>query len=68
MKWDIEHAAMKELKAQNERLRSSLAAAKEKLSLYRCIYGGEYVGGMEYSALMKQIAEALRVDQRDESK
>lgn len=30
----------------------ALEAAKEKLVLYRATHSGEYIGGMEYAALM----------------
>lgn len=42
-----------------ERLREALIAAKEKLELYRKHSGGEYIGSMEYCALIKMIDAAL---------
>lgn len=44
--------------ASNERLRVALIRAGEKLALYRKLHP-EYVGGMEYSELMKLIDAAL---------
>lgn len=41
------------------RLRTALKAAKEKLTIYRASRSGEYSGGMEYTALMKLIDNAL---------
>ncbi len=46
--------------AENERLRVTLKAAKEKLNLYRAQHSGEYIGGMEYTALIREIDECLR--------
>ncbi len=46
--------------AKIERLRASLEKATEKLQIFRSQTDGQYVGGMEYSALMKMIAEAIR--------
>lgn len=40
-------------------LREKLVFAKEKIEKYRAAHGGEYVGGVEYSNLMKQIDAAL---------
>lgn len=40
-------------------LRKALLLAKEKLALYRAAHGGEYVGGLEYTALVKLIDDAL---------
>lgn len=40
-------------------IRAALVAAKEKLQLYRDHYGSEYLGGMEFSALMRKIDSAL---------
>ncbi len=42
-----------------DKLRLLLAKAREKLALYREAHGGEYVGGMEYSELKRQIDAAL---------
>lgn len=41
------------------RLRDALTSAKEKLALYRKAHGGEYLGGVEYSELMRRIDAAL---------
>lgn len=38
----------------------ALRAAKTKLERYREVHGGEYVGGVEYAALMARIDTALR--------
>lgn len=40
--------------------RAALRAAKQKLELYRAQHSGEYIGGMEYTALIALIDEALR--------
>ena len=40
-------------------LREALRHAREKLMLYRKAHSGEYIGGMEYSQLMRQIDAAL---------
>lgn len=40
----------------------ALKAAKEKLSLYRSEHSGEYIGGTEYSALIKQIDDAITME------
>jgi hypothetical protein len=40
-------------------LRGTLLAAKEKLRLYRAGHSGEYIGGVEYTSLMKQIDDVL---------
>lgn len=45
---------------QRDDARLALIAAQQKLRLYRAQNSGEYVGGMEYSALMVMIDEALR--------
>jgi len=42
-----------------DRLRTALGYAKEKLKLYRSVHSGEYVGGIEYEALMLMIDNAL---------
>jgi hypothetical protein len=41
------------------RLASALLYAKEKLRLYREAHDGRYVGGVEYTELMRIIDEAL---------
>lgn len=40
--------------------REALQDAANKLSLYRAQHSGEYIGGMEYQALMRKIDDALR--------
>ncbi len=45
---------------QLEHLRNALTLAREKLKLYRAQHSGEYIGGMEYTALMQLIDEALK--------
>ena len=40
-------------------LKQVLRTAKNKLKCYRKEHGGNYVGGMEYTQLMKIIEEAL---------
>lgn len=42
------------------RMREALLLSKQKLQCYRDIHGDEYVGGFEYSALMRKIDEALK--------
>jgi len=39
--------------------RMALIRAREKLELYRAQHSGEYIGGMEYSALLKLIDAAI---------
>lgn len=46
-------------RAKVARLRGTLVAAKEKLGLYRAQHSGEYVGGVQYHELMRQIDEIL---------
>lgn len=41
------------------RLRSALFDAKLKLQLYRNAHSGKYIGGVEYTQLMKRIDDAL---------
>jgi hypothetical protein len=43
-----------------DKLRCLLAAARDKLAVYHAQHSGEYVGGMEYSELVRQIDVALR--------
>ena len=53
-----------QIEAKNEqirRMRQTLVLAKEKLAIYRARHSGEYVGGIEYTALMVKIDEALNV-------
>ena|ERR1700722_11403722 len=45
-------------------LRKALEAATFKLQLYRAKNDGEYVGGMEYTALMQMIAKAVRSNEQ----
>ena len=52
------------LEAENARLRVVLEKATEKLQIFRCQTDGQYVGGIEYSALMREIAEAVAVEQK----
>jgi hypothetical protein len=40
-------------------LEVALRAARKKLTLYRAAHGSEYVGGMEFTALIHMIDEAL---------
>lgn len=47
------------LRLENHRLRTALGHAREKLALYRQVHSGEYVGGVEYTALMREIDAAL---------
>jgi hypothetical protein len=39
--------------------RAALIAAKEKLMLYRAQHSGDYIGGVEYTSLMRMINRAL---------
>ena len=43
------------LEAENKELRDALGSSKKKLELYRNQHSGEYIGGMEYTALIKCI-------------
>lgn len=45
-------------------LERALAYAREKLVLYRAVHGGEYVGGMEFTALLRLIDEAASQSDR----
>ena len=47
------------LLARSASRRMALMQAREKLALYRQQHSGEYVGGMEYSSLLKLIDEAI---------
>lgn len=38
----------------------ALQCARKKLELYRAQHSGEYVGGVEYTHLMRVIDEALK--------
>lgn len=54
------HAFASEMWKQRDQAREALRAAKKKLQLYRAQHSGEYIGGMEFSALMQVIDEALK--------
>ncbi len=41
--------------------RNALIAAKEKLELYRAAHSGEFIGGVEYTTLMRQIDYVLNL-------
>lgn len=45
--------------AKVRELREVLELAQRKLAIYRSLSDDEYVGGMEYAALMNRITEAL---------
>jgi len=47
------------MESKNTALREALEAAKVKLQKCRKHHGGEYVGGMEHTALIKMINKAL---------
>lgn len=44
----------------HQKLCNALKAAKEKLELYRSQHSGAYIGGVEYTALIRQIDDALK--------
>jgi hypothetical protein len=44
----------------NQELAQLLSFCEQKLRLYREAHGGEYVGGMEYTALQRRIGDAIR--------
>lgn len=44
---------------REQKLAEVLTQAREKLKLYRAVHSGEYLGGVEYSELMRRIDEAL---------
>ncbi len=48
-----------ELLGRSANRRMALMKAREKLVLYRAQHSGEYIGGMEYTALLKLIDEAI---------
>jgi hypothetical protein len=52
-------SALAEKEKECEGLREAVVAAKIKLALYRERVGPSYVGGQEYTSLMKSIDEAL---------
>lgn len=56
---DDYRAQISGLTARSAARRHALMLAREKLAIYRAAHGGEYLGGMEYSALMKLIDEAI---------
>jgi hypothetical protein len=41
-------------------LERALAYAREKLVLYRQVHSGEYIGGMEFTSLIRLIDEAVK--------
>ena len=47
------------LAAELARCREALIQCKEKLDTYRDAWGPEYLGGVEYSVLVKRIKAAL---------
>ena len=58
--WDVGGPRICEEAANRiDRLGQTLRTAKNKLKCYRKEHGGNYVGGMEYTQLMKIIEEAL---------
>jgi hypothetical protein len=60
--WESEkrtHEFAARLWKQRDDARGVLQAAKQKLMLYRAQHSGEYVGGMEYTQLMRMIDEVL---------
>ena len=44
---------------QINELRMLLAKARDKLALYRAEHSGEYIGGTEYTELMRQIEKLV---------
>jgi len=50
-------------KQKIERLEGTLRKAREKLALYRAQHSGNYIGGLEYNALIRRIDEALDKEQ-----
>lgn len=44
---------------RDDMMRLALRYAKEKLNLYRARSSGEYVGGIEHTALIRMIDDAL---------
>lgn len=48
------------LRALSETRAAALEAARHKLTLYREQHSGEYIGGMEYTALLRMIDTALQ--------
>ena len=54
------HADRGNLLEDCDTLEAALKEARIKLQKYHDHYGGTYVGGMEYTQLMKMISAALR--------
>jgi hypothetical protein len=50
---------LRQLVAEADPRGDALRAAREKLVLYRQTHSGEYVGGTELTALLRQIDQAL---------
>ena len=48
-----------DLRGKVDRLQTALGYAREKLGLYRAQHAGNYVGGIEYTALIKMIDASL---------
>ncbi len=57
--WD-EPAPYAALLQQNGFMKTALQAAKEKLQLYRAEHSGNYIGGIEYTDLIRMIDAALK--------
>lgn len=61
--WQYAHGVasteLAKAKVEIERLQATLILAKTKLELYREAHSGEYIGGMEYTMLMRQIDHVL---------
>lgn len=57
--WKGCHDKVYELGQTNLVLKATLQKAREKLVLYRQAHGGEYVGGLEFTALLCSIDAAL---------
>jgi hypothetical protein len=49
-----------DLTAKVAALHAALTAARDKLALYRACHSGEYIGGIEYTALVRLIDSALK--------
>lgn len=49
-----------------QELRTLLMDCAEKLNLYRAQHSGEYIGGVEYTALQRRIVKALDDIRADE--
>ena len=47
------------LSCEGKLMREALIAARDKLQKYRMEHSGEYIGGKEYAALMRQISDAV---------